>query len=54
MQLAITRAVSIHLGEIPDLNHDGGESDADGGPSETLNDPEEDIVTEVVATEEES
>lgn len=47
-------SVSVHLGKISDLNHDGSESDADGGESETLNDPEAECGTEEVATEEES
>ena len=47
-------SISVHLGKIPHLNHDGGESDADRDESETLNDPEADIGTEEVAPEEES
>jgi hypothetical protein len=39
--------VSVHLGKIPDLNHDGSES-------ETSNDPEAESGTEEVASEEES
>jgi hypothetical protein len=47
-------SVSVHLGKIPDLNHDGSESDADGGESEELNDPDAEFGTEGVATEQES